>query len=391
MPSSCRPAVAYFGAGPAKLPEEVLQEAQSELLNWRDTGVGILEISHRSAEFAELMRESEARLRRIVGIPDDYAVLFMSGGGTLQFAAVVCNLLKRDATAVDYLISGTWSTKACEEAKKLLADRNVQVNPVALLSESEERVTLPAEWALSPHAAYVYYCDNETVDGIEMPSAEYIANILTARGVGVPVVCDMSSNFLSRPVDVSKFGVIFATAQKNFGPAGVTIVIVRRDLLGADGEDRLLPLPSMLDYGMFARHGSLYNTPPSFAISVCNLVFHWIEKRFGGDLTQLAVYSEQKSKLLYNCISESEGLYRCVAPCGFRSRMNVVFRICLDDGAISEELEAKFVGEAKAQGLLQIKGHRSVGGIRVSLYNAVRMEDTLQMLSFMRSFATHHR
>lgn len=382
--------VSYFGAGPAKLPAEVLQEARNDILNWQDTGVGILEASHRSTEFTNLIEEAELRLRRMVGISEDYAVLFMQGGGTLQFAAVVCNLLSKEATAVDYLITGTWSSKAAEEARKLLSRQgNVIVNEISLFSEhgGERQLTPPNEWNLDQSSSFVYYCDNETVDGVEMPSSSYIPDLLAARGLKVPIVCDMSSNFLSRPIDVSKFGIIFATAQKNFGPAGITVVIVLKDLLRVDRESLLLPLPTMLDYQVFATNKSLYNTPPCFAISVCNQVFNWLEKTFHGDLDQLARHSVHKSVLLYNCISESDGYYRCIAPNGFRSRMNIVFRICSDDGRVNKDLEDRFVKDATAEGLLQVRGHRSVGGIRVSLYNAVNMDDTHKMLSFMRFFS----
>lgn len=395
-PAPDAPQPAYFGAGPAKLPTEVLRQAQDDVLEWQGTGVGILEASHRSKEFTALMEESEAALRRLVGIPPEYAVLFMQGGGTLQFAAVVSNLVRQEdiGGCVNYLISGCWSEKAAEEAEKLLRGAAVAVHRVPIVSapdQSQPAIPIPVgEWGLSSEPRYIYYCENETVDGIEMPSSAYVADCLQSRGVDAPLVADMSSNFLSRPIDVTRFGLIFATAQKNFGPAGVTVVVVRRDLLAGRAEELLLPLPTMMDYRLFDKHRSLYNTPPCFSLAVCGHVFAWIERCFGGDLGCLEAVNRRKAQMIYNCICESDGFYRCRVPPEYRSRMNVVFRLHTADGAASEALEETFVKEAQAAGLLQLRGHRSVGGIRVSLYNAVSVDDAMRMAAFMQHFCHQH-
>jgi phosphoserine aminotransferase len=382
---------AYFGAGPAKLPEEVLLLAQDDIHDFRGVGVGILEVSHRSKEYMEMMKEAEDKLRMLVGIPEDYAVLFMPGGGTLQFAAVIFNLLG-EGKAVDYLISGSWSAKAAEEAKKLVGGV-VEVNEIPIFAKNpgeEAKLVDTEDWQLSSKPpAYVYYCDNETIDGIETPSSDYIPDCLASRGCSAPIVVDMSSNFLSRPVNVSKFGLIFATAQKNFGPAGVTVVIVKRSLLSSPFGSQMMTIPTMLDYRLFDKHQSLYNTPPCQAISVCYHVFSWIERHFG-TLSGLAEYNAHKSQHIYNCILESDGFYRSPAPYPFKSRMNVVFNICKANGSVCAVLEDKFVRDAETVGLLGVRGHRSVGGIRVSLYNAVTAEASLCMVAFMRAFAQEH-
>lgn len=385
--------VAYFGAGPAKLPEEVLRRTQDDILNWRGTGVGILEVSHRSAEYMAMMQETEDRLRSIMDIPTEYSVLFMSGGGTAQFAAVVLNLVRQDPTKrqVDYLISGSWSSKAAQEAERLLTHTDVQVNQIQLFNKTKGELsfTCPSEWNLSREAAsYVYYCDNETIDGIEMPSSGYIPDMLDACGCNAPIVVDMSSNFLSRPVNVRRFGAIFATAQKNFGPAGVTIAIIRRNLLNVAAPP-LLPIPTTLDYCIFDKSHSLHNTPPCSAISVCNHVFEWIGTRFG-TLVHLEQLAQHKASQLYHCISESDGFYRSPVPPNFQSSMNVVFRIVKADGQMAPKLEDEFVQDAEGRGLVGLRGHRSVGGIRVSLYNAVRAEEVMRVAAFMRSFAEKH-
>lgn len=380
QPSSGR--VTNFGAGPAQLPIDVLKQAQDDIINWNGTGMGILEVSHRSREFGGLMKEAELRLRRLVEIPDDYAVLFMPGGGTLQFSAVVMNLLDtKSSGSIDYLISGNWSSKAAEEATKLLSNYpEILVNSVNVLSEG--MITDPSTWNISPQPRYIYYCDNETIDGIEFPTSTWVADQLQERGINAPIIADLSSNFLSRPINVSKFGLVYATAQKNFGPAGVTVVIVRRSLLAIRPG---LPLPTMLDYRVFEKTQSLHNTPPCFAIYMCNLVFAWLERQFG-DLQAIDKYSLSKSGLINRCIDASQGLYKCPVSPTARSRMNIVMRI--KNGDIS--LEEKFSKEAEQAGLFQLKGHRSVGGIRISLYNAVTMEDTAKVVQFMEYFQQKH-
>lgn len=392
--------VANFGAGPSKLPEQVVLQLCDDLLDWNNTGVGILEVSHRSKEFSTMMGEAEARLRKIIGIPEDYAVLFMQGGGTLQFSAVVMNLVSKDPAkdTVDYLVSGTWSKKASQEATNLLSGTQITVNDITIFkthdksstgSAGPEFVPVP-EWTLSgDRAAYVYYCENETIDGIEMPTSDFIADVMEARRIDAPLVADMSSNFLSRPIHVERFGLIFATAQKNFGPAGATVVIVSRRLLRSEISP-LLSVPTIFDYRIFDKNHSLYNTPPSLAINTCNLVFKWMVDTFG-TLQELEKFSMQKSTLLYKCILESDGFYCTIVPPKFQSRMNAVFRICGAEGTVSCDLEDLFIKESEAHGLLQLRGHRSVRGIRVSLYNAVTVEETMRACNFMISFAATHR
>ncbi len=424
--------VANFGAGPAKLPAEVVREAQHDLANWRGCGLGILEVSHRSAQFEECMEACEERLRSLVKIPPNYAVLLMSGGGTLQFAAVLYNLLLRTPSgapsastdgegravlpSVDYIISGVWSQKAADEAKKLLLPPDggaplVAVNEIpfeckggAAVARGAPPPSLEAAVGkIGARSQFVYYCDNETVDGVEFPSSSAVADAIQARrraslnggqmegaaADGVPIVADMSSNILSRPIDVAKFGVIFATAQKNFGPAGATVVIVERGLIAraSRATDRLLPTPTMMDYAVMEKSRSLYNTPPTFAIHTSSLVIEWIIKTFANDLAAVDAFSRRKAAIIYAAIARSATLYRAIVPPTFASRMNVVFRI----GAPAEAaLEAAFVEEALALGLLQLGGHRSVGGIRVSLYNAITEEEVSRVAAFMDAFAAKH-
>lgn len=383
--------VGNFGAGPAKLPVEVLKQLQHDIINWNATGMGILEVSHRSAEFQSLMEDGERRLRELVDIPEEYAVLFMPGGGTLQFAAVVCNLLRREHSAANtiltYLESGSWSQKAAQEAEKLLRDHpQCRVERISLVSSSEEGKSLldPMQWKVSSKSAFIYYCENETIEGVEMPTSEFISDTLQQLSITAPLVADMSSNFLSRPINVRRFSLIFATAQKNFGPAGITIVIVKRDLLSSPGE-RLLPVATMLDYAIFDVNHSLYNTPPVFAIHVCDLVLSWLKQVFG-DLSKVDSFSRRKCSLIYDEIEHSGGFYSCPVKDKIRSRMNVVFRICGGKKALEEE----FIKGAEERRLYQLRGHRSVGGIRVSLYNAITLEDVGMVVSFMREFANKH-
>lgn len=382
--------VGNFGAGPAKLPVQVLNQLQHDLINWNATGMGILEVSHRSAEFQSLMEGCEKRLRDLVNIPEDYAVLFMPGGGTLQFAAVVYNLLRRGQavpTVLTYLASGSWSQKAAQEAEKILKDHpQCIVERVSLLSSQEGTKSLldPSQWKIPPKSAFIYYCENETIEGVEMPSSEFISDTLRQLDITASLVADMSSNFLSRPIDVRRFSVIFATAQKNFGPAGITVVIVKRDLL-SNPEERLLPVATMLDYAIFDTHQSLYNTPPVFAIHACDLVFDWLKQAFG-DLSKVDSFSRRKCGLVYDVIEQSGGFYSCPVKDKVRSRMNVVFRIRGGNKVFEEE----FIKGAEERRLHQLRGHRSVGGIRVSLYNAITLGDVGIVVDFMQEFANRY-
>ncbi|XP_015124525.1 probable phosphoserine aminotransferase [Diachasma alloeum] len=358
--------VINFGAGPAKLPEEVLKGVQEELLSFANTKVSILELSHRSGDFAKVNQDTQDRCRELLNIPSNYKVLFMQGGGTGQFAAVPLNLISKTGVA-DYFITGSWSAKAAKEAAKY-----GKINHVLPKTSSYTEIPDRAAWKFDPNASYVYYCANETVHGIEF---DYVPETN-----GVPLVADMSSNILTRKLDISKFGVIYAGAQKNIGPSGVTLVIVREDLLG-----KALPIcPSVLDYTVMANDNSLYNTPPTFQIYVVGRVFDWIKQH--GGVEGMEKLSIIKSKLVYDVIEQSNGFYSCPVKSHSRSRMNLPFRIGKND----EELEKKFLAGAAERGMLQLKGHRSVGGIRASLYNAVSVEDAQELANYMKEFYKAH-
>ncbi|XP_067628037.1 probable phosphoserine aminotransferase isoform X2 [Eurosta solidaginis] len=362
--------VINFAAGPAKLPEEVLKEVQANLINCNGTGISVMEMSHRSANYAAIQEAALNDLRDILNLPANYKILFMQGGGTGQFAAVCFNLLGRTGVA-DYVVTGSWSAKAAKEAE--------QYGKVNLVIPKEKKfTTIPTEetWKLDPNASYLYYCDNETVDGVEFDFVPEIPN-------GVPVVCDMSSNFLSRPFDITKFGLIFAGAQKNIGPAGVTVVIVREDLIGHHTKET----PSILNFAQMDKNASLLNTPPTFCIYVMGLVFKWI-KRNGG-VASMAKASAIKSRLIYDVIDKSNGFYSCPVEKRVRSRMNVPFRIGSSVGV--DALEKDFLAQAESQGMLQLKGHRSVGGIRASLYNAITVVETEQLAKLMTEFALNNK
>ncbi|XP_015589910.1 probable phosphoserine aminotransferase [Cephus cinctus] len=367
MTDPANTSVINFGAGPAKIPQEVLKNVQRELLSYANTKISILELSHRSNDFKKIIDDAQASVRDLLNIPDNYKVLFMQGGGTGLFAAVPLNLMYKSGTA-DYLVTGSWSAKAAKEAGKY-----GKVNLVLPKQSKYTEIPDPSTWNLDPNAAYVYYCDNETVHGVEF---NYIPETN-----GVPLVADMSSNILSRPFDISKFAVIFAGAQKNIGPAGVTLVIVRDDVLG----NAMSVCPTIFDFSVMANDNSVHNTPPTFQIYVMGRVFDWI-KRNGG-VEGMEKLANLKSKVIYDIIEESKGFYTCPVRRDVRSRMNIPFRIGNND----EELEQEFLSGAVARGMLQLKGHRSVGGIRASLYNAVTEEDTQTLASYMRWFYQVHR
>ncbi|KAL2919247.1 Phosphoserine transaminase [Polyrhizophydium stewartii] len=366
-----------FGAGPAVLPRTVLERVQAEMLDYAGTGCSLLELSHRSAEFMGLLARASADLRALMGVPANYRILFMQGGATSQFSAVVYNLAVDLAAPHDYIVTGGWSEKAAQEARRLGANVNTVFSTKA--TGHDGRIPPRSEWRLSADAAYVYYCDNETVHGVEMPG-----DFVEQLPAGVPVVCDMSSNFLSRPVDVSKYGVIYGGAQKNVGPAGVTLVIVREDLIGTRTAPGLV-VPVMLDYKTCAENDSLYNTPPTFAIYVSGLVFEWL--RAQGGVEAISGVNARKARLVYDVIAGHADTYRCtVAGDGVRSRMNVTFRV-LAGGAPSAERERAFVAGAEQRGMIQLAGHRSVGGIRASLYNALDEAAAAALAAYMREFA----
>ena len=355
-------AIYNFSAGPAVLPKEVLRQAQTELIDWNGSGMSVMEMSHRGKEYMGIHAQAEADLRELMAIPKNYKVLFLQGGGHLQFSMIPLNLLRGKLSA-DYVNTGEWSKKAIAEAKKFS-----HVNVVA--DNADKNCTyVPAfdTWKLDPKAAYLHYCPNETIGGVEF-------NWVPDTGK-VPLVADMSSNILSRPYDVSQFGLIYAGAQKNIGPAGLTLVIVREDLVGhADPR-----LPTMLDYKIHADADSMYNTPPTFAIYMAGLVFQWLKKN--GGVAAMEKTNIAKANLLYAAIDASNGFYNCPVNKADRSRMNVPFT--LQDA----NLDGDFLKQADARGLLQLKGHRSVGGMRASIYNAMPLEGVQALADFMKEFA----
>jgi phosphoserine aminotransferase len=353
-----------FSAGPAMLPEAVLRQAQEEMLDWRGSGMCVAEMSHRGKEFMSIAEEAEADLRELLGIPEDYKVLFLQGGASSQFAMVPMNLL-RGGKQADYVNTGSWSKKAIAEAK-----RYCEVN-VAASTETNRFTTAPPQEQLDlrADAAYLHYTPNETIEGVEFPYVPEAGDL--------PLVADMSSTILSRPIDVSRFGLIYAGAQKNVGPAGLTVVIVRGDLIGQP----LAGTPTMLDYRIHAENGSMYNTPPTYAWYLAGLVFKWL-KDLGG-LDAMAVINERKAEVLYAAIDGSD-FYRNPVDPACRSWMNVPFTLA------NPELDAGFLAEAKKNGLLTLKGHRSVGGMRASIYNAMPEEGVEALIAFMNEFERTH-
>ncbi|TNN66556.1 Phosphoserine aminotransferase [Liparis tanakae] len=360
-----------FGAGPSKLPQSVLLQAQKELLDYGGIGFSVLEMSHRSADFGKILNKAESLMRELLSIPDNYKVMFLQGGGSGQFSAIPLNLigLKEDNCA-DYLVTGTWSERAAKEAEKY-----GKVNIVHPKLDRYTKIPDPSSWTLNPSASYVYYCYNETVHGVEYD--------FTPETNGVLLVSDMSSNLLSRPVDVSKFGLIFAGAQKNVGCAGVTVVIVREDLLGHAQKE----CPITMDYKVQAANNSLYNTPPCYSIYIVGLVLEWIKNNGGS--AAMETLNKQKSSMIYDIINASNGFYECPVDVSCRSRMNIPFRVGKKGG--DEALEKEFLAAASKRGMLSLKGHRSVGGIRASLYNAVTVEETEALATFMKEFLKEHQ
>ncbi len=351
-----------FSPGPAALPLEVLEQAREELLDWRHSGMSVMEISHRGKAFMQAAAEAEADLRELLAVPNSYHVLFVQGGASAQFAAVPLNLTA-PACATDYLDTGHWSKKAIEEARRYCAVR------IAGESGGGQRVPPQSELTLNPQAAYVHYTPNETISGVEFC---YIPNTR-----GVPLVADMSSNILSRPVDVSKFGLIYAGAQKNIGPSGLTVVIVHEDLLGRARPET----PSVFNYKAVADSHSMLNTPPTFAWYIAGLVFKWLKKN--GGLVAMGERNRDKARALYAAIDGS-ALYRNSVAADSRSWMNVTFTLNKPD------LEAAFVDEAAAAGLHNLKGHRVLGGMRASLYNAMPLAGVQALIGFMRYFERRH-
>ncbi|MBD2845763.1 3-phosphoserine/phosphohydroxythreonine transaminase [Paenibacillus sp. IB182496] len=355
-----------FNAGPAALPLEVLEQAQQQFVDFNGAGMSIMEMSHRSKPYEQVNDQAQALMRKLYGIPDDYEVMFLQGGASTQFAMLPMNLLVPDRPAA-YVLTGSWAQKAVKEAQ-LLGE-----TVLAGSSEADKfnRIPKGAEINVPANAAYLHVTSNETIEGTQyMDYPEVPAD--------VPLIADMSSDIMSRPVDISKFGVIYAGAQKNLGPSGVTIVIMRRDLL----ERCPKQVPTMLRYDTHAKNGSLYNTPPSFSVYMVQLVLQWIEAR--GGVEAIARINRDKTKLIYDAIDGSGGFYRGFASPESRSQMNITFRMQ------DEALEKQFIAESEAQGFVGLKGHRSVGGLRASTYNAVPHESCSALAAFMLDFQRRH-
>jgi phosphoserine aminotransferase len=355
-----------FSAGPTALPEEVLREAAAEMLDWHDSGMGVMEMSHRGSEFVSIAARAEADLRELLAVPANYRILFMQGGAIALNAIIPLNLMGEKRVA-DYVVTGAWSQKSQKEAR-----RYGEVN-IAASTEASGFTSVPAPvgWRLSDDPAYLFVCTNETIDGVEYPFEPDLAEIGRAD---VPLVADMSSHILSRVIDVSKYGLIFAGAQKNIGPAGLTLVIVREDLLGR----AMQHCPTAFDFKVVAEHDSMYNTPPTYAIYVAGLVFQWLKRQ--GGVAAIEARNVAKAQLLYDFLDASEFYGTRVDP-ACRSRMNVPFFLR------NEMLDESFLAEAKGAGLVQLKGHKSVGGMRASIYNAMPLAGVEALVAFMRDFA----
>jgi phosphoserine aminotransferase len=350
-----------FCAGPAALPEAVLQQAQAELLDYQGKGLSVMEMSHRSADYVAIAEQAEQDLRELMNIPSNYKVLFLQGGASQQFSMIPLNLL-RGKTSADYVNTGMWSDKAIKEAKKFC-----QVNVVAS-DEANNFRAVPAfeSWQVNPQAAYLHYTPNETIHGVQF---DFVPQ------TNVPLVADYSSIILAEPIDVSKFGLIYAGAQKNIGPAGLVVVIVREDLLG----DVVKGTPTMLDYKIHADNASMYNTPSTYAWYLSGLVFKWLKAQ--GGLSSMAQINQRKAAKLYAAIDNSDGFYANPVAIANRSIMNVPFALA------DASLDKSFLKEAEANRLLNLAGHRSVGGMRASIYNAVPEEGVDALISFMGEFA----
>ena len=354
-----------FSAGPAMIPTAVIQQAEQEFLDWNGSGMNVMEMSHRGKEFTSIANKADADLREVMAIPENYKVLFLQGGASGQFSSIPMNLL-RGRTTADYFNTGQWSKKAIQEAK-----RYCDVNVVAS-SEENNFSTVPSKsaWKLNPDAAYVHYTANETIGGVEFDDIPDTGD--------VPLVVDLSSTILSRPIDVSRFGLIYAGAQKNIGPAGLTLVIVRDDLIG----NAIPSTPITLDYKVQADNDSMYNTPPTYALYIAGLVFQWLKKL--GGLKAMGEINQRKAEKLYSAIDNS-GFYQNPVEKQYRSWMNIPFTLN------NADLDAAFLAGAKTAGLLTLKGHRSVGGMRASIYNAMPEEGVDALISYMQKFAKQNR
>jgi phosphoserine aminotransferase len=354
-----------FSAGPAALPEEVLRQAADEMLDWHGAGMSVMEMSHRGKEFTQIATQAEADLRELLAVPANYKILFMQGGAIAENALIPLNLLGNKESA-DYIVTGTWSAKSFKEAKKYCTPHLV----AGALTGPWLAVPPEPTFQYADDPAYLFLCSNETIDGVEFQQ-------LPATKAAVPIVADMSSNILSRPIDVSQYGLIFGGAQKNIGPAGLTLVIIRDDLL-----DRAMPVcPSAFEYKTVAANGSMYNTPPTYGIYIAGLVFQWLKRQ--GGLAAIEQHNIAKAALLYGYLDSTE-FYQTKVEKTFRSRMNVPFFLS------DESLNEAFLTGAKDAGLLQLKGHKSVGGMRASIYNAMPLAGVQTLVAFMKEFERTH-
>lgn len=350
-----------FNAGPAVLPEEVLREAQADLFNYKGMGLSVMEMSHRSKEYQAIIDETEATLKRIYGIGDEHQILFLQGGASMQFLMVPMNFA-HDGKVANYINTGVWSKKAIGEAKKI-----GKAVHVAATSEDKNFSYIPKGYELSENPAYLHITNNNTIYGTEW---HYDPDV----PAGVPLIADMSSNFVSKPIEIDKYSFIYAGAQKNVGPAGAVVVIAKKDFLATAASG----LPSMLDYNVHAKNGSMYNTPPCWTIYMIGLVLKWVED-FGG-LEKIAINNQVKAKYIYDAIDNSNGFYKGTVEPEARSLMNVTFRMA------TEDLEATFISEAKKAGMIGLKGHRDVGGCRASIYNSLPLPAAKALGDFMMDF-----
>lgn len=400
MNTDAREQTVNLGAGPSMLPTDVLLEASQGILDYQGTGIGVTELSHRSSTFKNLLTQAENDLRALLDIPSDYAVLFLQGGGTEQFSATLLNMLAAHAAKhqgqgrappVDYVVSGAWSSKAYKEACRLYGPVRQVVDMRKNIRDASQPIPAPSAWNLSPvdeNPAMLYYCDNETIDGFEFPQ-DFIHQLPEEYRQRVPIVADCSSNILSRPIEIRAHAVVYFGAQKNIGPSGVTIVVVRRDLVvdpDAVQTSYFPRIPTTLVYKNAVDNGSLYNTPPIFPIYVSGLFFKKLRKE--GGVTRAQELAQAKSKLVYDVLEQHPSVFQAnVAHVPFRSKMNLTFRI-LDakTGEPSDAEEARFVKLCEEHKVVQVKGHRSVGGIRLSLYNASTLEMAQKIVSLMQQF-----
>lgn len=356
-----------FSAGPAVLPVPVLERAARELVEFPGAGMSVMEMSHRSKAFEGILAQAQENIRQLLHIPKNYHILFLQGGASLQFSMIPMSFLRGSGKVAEYIVSGSWGKKAVKEAKRE-GDVKIAWDGSA---EKFTRVPRRDELTVPGSAAYVHFTSNETIEGVEFASEPAVGP--------VPLVCDASSDILSRPLDMAKYALLYAGAQKNIGPSGVTLVILRDDFLANAPKE----MPALLDYRLMVENNSLYNTPPTYGVYMVKLVTEWLLKDVGG-LDTMAARNREKAALLYDAIDQSDGFYRGHAATDSRSQMNVTWRMP------SEDLEKKFLEEAKSHGLVELKGHRSVGGLRASLYNAMPIDGVRALRECLRSFATQH-